>query len=160
VNIANTYSTEWLVEQAWVDTIRAYQNLGALPKGLGVRHWQDVTDLPPGQYVMAHCVVKQLQVSNTPMPQCLAPAEVELGVFSATVMDSDGRQADAIRGIITWQMVVDPGFMSYFTSRLPNYITVQAVKRGDSHDYSENPRWKVRYVTFYVFGEFHRELMP
>jgi len=155
--VSDNYNLEWLLEEAWVRTIQGFQHTGALPNGLGVRHWQDATSLPPGLYVMAHCNIKGLQVSNFPPPSCVNPAAVEVGVFSATVADSDGHIADRVRGIITYQMVIDPGFLVYFRQRLPSWVSVGAVKRGDSHDYSENPKWKIRYVTFHVFGEFHND---
>lgn len=156
----NAFNLEWAVEEAFVVVISNYRQAGYLPRGLGVRHWQDVRTLPPGQYVMAHATNKDLCVSNRPIPLCLAPCTVELGVFSDTIPDSSGMTADRIRGVLAYQLIPGAGFMAALVAACPLGLSLQAVKRTGTHDYSENPRIKIRYVTLELFGEIAADLAP
>jgi hypothetical protein len=150
---------EWLMQQAWVLSLGEYRSDGYLPKGLGIRHWTDVATLPPGLYAMAHCQNQCLQVGNWPGPDTMAPATIELGVFSAAVTDPDGKAADRIRGLIVHRIVPDTDFWAALEWNMPGLV-LGGLKHTGTHDYNENPRWKIRYATFQVWGDFQPAPAP
>ena len=149
----SVFNLEWVIEEAWVKTLKTYQAVGFLPQGLGIRHWTDVTSLPPGMYVMVHATNKGLVVGNWARPNTMDPMAVELGVFSATVPDSDGKVADRVRGVIAYQLPANPGFQATLVSNFPAGLSLGGLKFIGTHDYSEDPHWKIRYCTYHLWGE-------
>lgn len=155
MTMVGTYDVEWLIQDAWVKTLTAYRTSGSLDASVGIRHWTDVRTLPPMMYVMAHCTCDPLLTGNTIAPDAFAPALCEIGVFSATVPDSAGEIADRIRGIICHKIVLDTSFYGIFNGNLPaGYFYVGAFKFGGTHDYNEDPHWKIRYASFNLYGQF------
>jgi len=157
VTMATTYDLEQTVQDAWIDTIKAYQTLGRLDTGIQVRRWTDVSSLPPARYIMVHVTNQELQTGNWAKLCTCAPATVEIGVFSATVSDSNGVIANTIRSIVAYQMPGDQGFalVTTLASKFTGTVfRIGALKRIGTHDYNENPAWKIRYVTFELYGQY------
>jgi len=151
-----TYDVEWLIQDAWVQTLTSYRAATTLDPGVGIRHWTDVRTLPPMIYIMAHCTVDPLLTGNTHAPDCFNPATCEIGIFTATVPDSSGEIADRIRGLICHKIVPDTNFYTTFNSKLPAaYFYIGAFKPAGTHDYNEDPFWKIRYATFKLYGQFY-----